>query len=659
MRFLLSFLVAASAVAQAPAPTEAAAPSPAQEPAANPAPSTDEWLTGSVDLGYRWLTGMNGNFQAYRSVINLGEGPKLFGLDFTILDPKQRLFDRLDARGSGWGGDPYNTAHVDVRKSGLYRLSFDYRNLAYFNALPSFANPGAPGGFDEQAFDVRRRMTTVSLDLFPGKRIVPYLVFDRNSGYGHGIDTWLTDAANEYPVASLLRDSTNNYRGGVRFEYNRFHGTMEQGGTTFKNDDQADNNQANPGDRTTPFLGQGLVLNSLQQAYGIRGQGIYERALFTASPMSWIDFSGQFLFSQPKVDVTYTDLAGGNLALANPLLFYSGELSQATGTAKQPHVSGNAGFEMRPFRRVRIVESWMTDRYHDAAFGLFSQLLDVKTAATTVDTALLTEQVVNYNQQQVDVTVDLPAKLTLRGGYRYVWGDAVVRAGQLSQIGSFASGDLRRSVGLAGLTFRPSEKLSMNLDYEAAGSDRVYFRTSLNDYHKVRARARYQATASLSVQANFLLLNNQNPAAGVQSDFQSRDNSLAVYWTPNGGKRITVTGEYDRSTLRSNIGYLSLPFFNPAVSGYRENAHEASSAVDLMLPGYGGMTPQVTVGGSLFISNGSRPTRFYEPLGRLSLPVRKNVSWNTEWRWYGMGEGFYLYEGFRTHVFMTGLRITR
>ena len=35
---------------------------------------------------------------------------------------------------------------------------------------------------------------------------------------------------------------------------------------------------------------------------------------------------------------------------------------------------------------------------------------------------------------------DLTSKITLRGGYRYVWGDATVLAGQLSQTGTLVSG---------------------------------------------------------------------------------------------------------------------------------------------------------------------------------------------------------------------------
>jgi len=670
MRILLALLAVLPLFAQAPAAappptaaqTPAAAPAPAQTPAAaeNPAPSTEPWLIGTIDLGFRWITGIAGSEAAYRSVINLGQGPKLFGVDFTIKDPKRRLFDRLDARGYSWG-DPYNTAHVEVQKSSIYDFNFDYRNIAYFNALPSFANPLAPNGINEQSFDIHRRTLDASLDLRPGKRIIPYLDFNHNSEFGHGIATWLQDAANEYAVPIIPRESTENYRGGVRFEYNKYHVTLEQGGTTFKDDEQASDTYPNPGDRGAPFVGQTLVLNNLQEIYGIRGDSVYTRALFTATPLSWLTLSGQFMFSQPRIDVHYSELASGSLALASSLLFYTSGTGLTTGAAKQPHVSGNAGFELRPVKRMRIVESWMTDRYHDTAFGLFTQVVQPLGSSTLVSnsTALPNEQVVNYNQQQIDLMYDFTSKLTVRGGWRYVWGDATVLAGQLSQSGNFASGQLKRQIGLGGVTFRPWDKLSMNFDYEGSSSDNIYFRTSLNDYNKVRARARYQATGSLSFQANFTILNNQNPAPSIRYDFQSRDNSLAVSWTPNSGKRFSLTGEYDRYTLRSDILYLNPTFLTSAESTYRENAHIASSSADVALPGYSGMTPKLTFGGSLFVSSLSRPTRFYEPMGRLSLPLRKNISLYAEWQWYGMGEPFFFYEGFRTHAFITGLRISR
>jgi hypothetical protein len=692
MRILLAFLITLAAFAQPPAPPaqppakplatpeakaedQAAAPAKADdqakpadavpakadEKAASPAPSSEQWLTGSFDFGYRWIDDLRGSTATYRSIVNLGEGPKLTGLDFTITDPKHRLFDRIDARANAWGGDPYNTAHIDVSKRGIYELRADYRNIAYFNALPSFANPVAPRGADEQSFDMRRRSGYVDLQLFPGKHFLPYLIFERNSGYGHGVDTWVQDSNDTFAVPMLLRDSTNNYRGGIRLEYNRWHITLEEGGTTYKEDDQASFNGTNIGDRTTPILGGALVLNSLTQTYGIRGSSTYTKVLATASPFSWLDLNGQFLYSDPQTDARYFDTATGNFALLSALLLYSGQYDINTTSATGKHTLGNAGAEIRPFKRLKIVDSFSANRYNETGVGALTEQILLTPGATypALVSALTTPQNVTNSREQVEAIFDVTKKLTLRGGFRYEWGDATVRAGVLDQSGTLASGALQRNVGLAGVTIRPSQKLSLNVDYEGASTSQNYFRTDLYNYQKVRARAKYQVASAFWLQANFAFLDNQNPTPGVQNDFRSRDNSLAAFWTPNGGKRISVMAEYDRSTLYSNIDFLLLPFFTPTLSNYKENAHTATSTIDIVLPTVAGIAPKLSAGGSLFISDGSRASRYYQPLGRLSLPLQKHVQWNTEWRWYGYGEQLYGYEGFRVHIFMTGLKVIK
>jgi len=691
MRFLLALLVMVPALAQTtPQTTPPAAPgtpqaTPAQDqppagagqtapaqpaveaqagtptPAGSPAPTAGENFHGSIDFGYRWLTDVHGSQDVYRSVVDLAQGPRLFGLEFTIADPNRRLFDQVDVRADGWGGEPYRTAHVDARKRSLYDFSFDYRDIAYFNSLPSFANPGAPGGFDEQSMDIHRRTLSAGLDLFPGGHFVPYLAFDHNSGAGSGIETWAQDSNNEYAVPTLLSDSTENYRGGMRVEYSHFHLTLEEGGTTYKDNDQASDATLLTGDNTTPVFGETLNLSSLQQAYGIRGHSIYSKVLFTANVTPWLDVYGQFLYSEPKTDVNFSEIAAGNFLDISQLLFYSSLVTMGTGTDNQPHTTGNIGFELRPLRRLRIIESLMTDRYHDAAAP---NVMIAETAVTPTSSLLISpfnpltnfSEYVNYNQQQIDVLYDLSSRLTLHGGWRYVWGDAQTLAGELSET-PFATGQLKRNTGIGGLTYRALDKLSVSLDFEGASSDDVYFRTSLNDYQKGRARARYQLAKALSLQANFQVLNNQNPAQGIHYSFQSRDNALSILWMPDSGKRISLMGEYDRSTLSSNIDYLTLPFLTQAVSQYRDNAHSATSALNLAIPGV--KDGKLTIGGSMFVSSGSAPSRYYQPLARISLPVNRHVSWNAEWQYFGYGESFYLYDGFRTHSFITGIRLTQ
>ena len=181
-------------------------------------------------------------------MVNLGQGPHLLGLDLTIVDPKKRLFDHLEVRANNWGGDPYNTLHVNASKQGIYDFNFDYRDIAYFNLLPSFADPLLGTGIvlDEDSYFARRRMSDFQLDLFPGHRIIPYLAYGRDSGEGTGITTFESDV-NTYPVADYTFDKTDNYRGGVRLEFNRFHVTLEQGGTTLRDDQQAYDSTVNYG----------------------------------------------------------------------------------------------------------------------------------------------------------------------------------------------------------------------------------------------------------------------------------------------------------------------------------------------------------------------------------------------------------------------------
>lgn len=653
---------AAAAPAQASSP-EAASTSPAAAaPTESPVPSAENWLTGFVDLGYRWQTGVGGSYDTYRSIINLGSGPKLIGADFTLIDPKHRAFDQIRVRANGWGDEPYESFHLDAKKSNLYDFNADYRDMAYFNYLPSYADPLAARGIvlDEQSFDTRRHLGSYTLDLLPGNWFVPYLAFERDSSSGFGATVFQSDA-NEYPVPNTLSDLTNLYRAGVRFEFKKFHATVEGGGTTFRSgQDLYQSNGQNPGNNLTPYLGQTLDLSSLIAAYGIHGHSEYAKGLVSANVTSWMDFFGQFLFSQPDTTVNYFQQDTGNLVLQSQLLFYTGQQYLVTAAAQLPHTTGTAGVEIRPNRRLRILESWLTDRIHEAGNASSSNLLLSPPNTSTEIAGLLASSLANnYNQEEVNAIFDATSKLTLRGGYRYVWGDGQDATLPPEGLVSSDQVKLRRNVGLGGITYRPVQKLFLSADAEAGSSSGAYFRTSLYDYEKVRAQARYQATGTLSLSADFMALNNQDPQPGVQYDYLAMSESLSLLWTPS-KKPWDFEGSYTRSALRSNIGILDPGTLGPETSDYRDNAHTATALFNLKLArGSAKRIPRLTAGGSFFISSGSRPTSYYQPLAKLWVPLGPHATWFAEWTYDGYGEAFNLYEGFRTHLVTTGLRLTR
>lgn len=623
--------------------------------AESPAVPAEQALTGTVDVGYRWVGSVGGDFNAYRSVVNLGSGPKLFGLEWTAKDPSRRFFDRAEVRAYSWGGDPYNTAQVDVRRDPVYRLLFDYRRIAYFNFLPSFANPGSDRGLlvDERSFDTFRRTSDIRLTLFPSRRISPYVAYTRNSGTGSGISVFF-GGGNEFPVGTRLRDHSNIYRAGVQIQFKPLHVSIEQGGTTSRNDQQLFNSRPNAGNIRSPFQ---PFLGDLVEAYGIRGDGIFTRALFTSAPVSWISLFGQFLFSQPRTKVRYSQ-TDRTFFLFSGTPLNTLEQVLVSSNARLPHSSGSLGVELRPGKRLRITESWLTDRLHDASAALVTQRFLLPVAVTGQPMSVTDRLAWNYNQQEINLLFDLSSNFTLRGGHRYVWGNAVIRAGQARPGEPFETGDLGRHVGLAGLNVHSGRRLTADLDFESSSGQRTLFRTGLQDYDRASFRGRYQVAPSLVLAANFFALRNVNPAPSIDYHFFSRENEVSATWNPGGSSKLAVTAEYSRYTLRSRLNYIAPSRLIPELSLYRDNGHIGSSIVSLVLPAAHNVQPRLTAGGSFFVSSGSRPTRYFQPLGRLSVPVGKHADWNSEWRWYALSEPFYVFEGFRVHQFVTGLHLT-
>ncbi len=638
-----------------------AVPLVAQEPAATPVPNAEQAITGSVDLGYRWNAGVGGSFETYRSIVNLGSGPKLLGTEFTILDPKRRLFDRLDVRAYDWGGDPYATLHVNAKKANRYRFDADYRNIAYFNNLPSFADPLLSRGIvlNEQSFDTHRRFTSLQLDLLPGNWFIPFLSFDRDSDTGKGVNAFVTQG-NEYAVPTAIRNSVDTYRGGARLEFRKFHVTLEQGGTAFKDDQSVyAASGTNYGNNPAPLLGRTLDLTSLSQAYGIRGTSVFSKGLFTVSAAPWLDLYGQILYSRPDNHVHYQEYATGSLANLSQLLFYTGQQYLLNAEAKLPHTSGSAGAEIRPFHGVRVLQSWLTDRLSSSSSASAIQTVASPTLSQSVSSLLGNSLTSNYSQEQVDVLWDLTAKLTLRGGYRYVWGDSSDVLLPIAELTGYERGRLRQNTVIGGITYHPSRQLSIHGDAESARSGGNYFRTSLYNYQKLRLRARYRITPSLQIAADTYVLNNQNPAAGIHYDYLAHQESLSLGWSPTALKGWDFQGSYTRSTVRSDINYLVPQVLTPERDFYRDNNHTATVLFNGYLPTAFGVNAKLSAGGSFFVSSGSRPTSYYQPFAKLTVPVNRQLAWVSEWRYYGFGETFSVFENFRTHLITTGLRFTR
>ncbi len=657
LRWLFAALFAASLSAQEvteakPETQEAAAEETTAATAVEPV------VRGVVDVGARWVKDPQGDFQTYRSIVNLGQGVRLANMDLNLEPVGFKLFDSMRLSGSNWGGDPYNTLRFNLEKTNIYRFDGTYSNIAYFNYLPSFANTQATGAFfNQRAYDTQIRNIDNELQIFPGTRFTPYVAYTRNTDFGNGITTLVADR-NEFPLRNLIRWGQDTFRGGIRADFGRSHLTVEHGDTQFRDDQQVFSTERLDGNRGgVPFVGQSLFLTDGRQAYAIRGGGRFTKVLFVANPYDWVDLYGQVLYANPKTYPGFFQNTMGNLVDAQQgLLFFGRGFDTLFGDARRPHTSGTFSMELRPHNRIRIREMYETDRIKTDTSAMLSTQLLTPTSALSRERGFIDRLEASHTRQTVEALVDVHRRFTIRGGYRYEWGDSVFRGGVLNQFNPQERINLERHVGLAGIQARPWDRLTINVNAEASNGVRTYYRTGLQDYHKIRAQVRYRLTESLNFNGVHVRLDNRNPAEGVDFKFLAQTTSLNLQWLPRGGSRVSILADYTRSAIRSDIDYLQPHILQPARSLYVDNAHTGSLLADFNLRGSGVVRPKLTIGGSFVTTAGSRPSRYYQPTGRFLLPVTEKVHFYSEWRWFGLAQPFYLFEGFRTHMIMTGLR---
>jgi hypothetical protein len=673
MKILTLLLLALPLAAQAPPAagqaseaqdTQQAAQAPSRD--ALPAALADATTTGALDLGYRWIVSRGGDLNTYRSIVNVEEGFRVFGLNFLVNPTPNRWVDRIDINASNWG-DPYNTLRLGVQKSGAYRFTWNYLNVNYFNFLPSFADPTIDiYGFylNQRGFDTQIRNNDLYLELLPGGHIVPYFEYDRNSFGGSGT-TNLVLQSNEYTFPTRYDDFTNTYRGGVRFEYSRWGLTLEAGEFNFHDAQSlpltatftgAPVGGTNFGNLTSPLLGQRLFLTSGDQSYAARVHGFFTRGVFNARPASWANLYAQFVFNQSKNETHFGQLATGNIVDLSTLIFYNTAAQVVNASAKAPHPAGNFGAELRPISRLRILEAISTDRLHDSSGSVVANTFLLTGQAPTLQQMTTAQRYVfTNNRQEANVLFDATSWLTLRGGWRYDWGEIQAPAALVIEDLGTEQAKRRRNSLVAGVVARAWQKVRLSADYEQAWSTSAFFRTSLYNFQRGRVQARYEPFQTLTLTGNFNILNNDNPVPATYK-FRSWDASASLYWTPR-ASRYTIMAEYARPSYSSTIQFLNPSTLTPALSIYNLQGHSGTALVDIaLLPAKAGIQPRIAAGGSLWISSGTRPERFYQPLGRAMIPFGKHVQWYGEWRWYGFHETLFPVEGFRSNQLITGLR---
>jgi hypothetical protein len=190
----------------------------------------------AVEFGGRF-TDVSGNQQMYDTLINLRDGPRLFGQELIMRSPTRDhgLFDSLYLNSFGFGGDPNDMTRLRVEKGrwydfvALYRRDHNYFNVNYF-ANPLSLNQGIGAALKFPTFDptsmpwfansphlqdTARNMGDFNLTLFPDSAIRVRLGYARNDTQG------TINTTSSSPLRTLLTESSgwrsDRYQFGIDF----------------------------------------------------------------------------------------------------------------------------------------------------------------------------------------------------------------------------------------------------------------------------------------------------------------------------------------------------------------------------------------------------------------------------------------------------------
>jgi hypothetical protein len=585
----------------------------------------------SSEVGYRWVE-TTGSEDMYRSMVNLGSGPKLLHSDLSLRANYGAgvVFDHLDISMDNWGGDPYNTVRFSFGRTGAYEVSGTYLNQNYYNFIPSFANPLLAQGKtqSQHGLDVGYRTTDVEVKLFPTHWVRPFFGYARTTGFGPGLTTE-SFTGNEFVLGQNWRYAANDYRGGLEFALPKLTVSVEQGFRFLQNDTAAYWNGDSTGNNPNAFLGQPIMLSGADRGYHDRTNVPIFRGLVKATPFSWMKFTGRYIYAMADTDGVMNEIATGNLATLESRLFYQAQSDAFSTRASSPQNNGSFVLELTPWSRLNITDQFRFRTMHVSGSGLLASsyyqarpLSGESVTYPQVDVSRIVDSYLSYRglENQLEAEVGIWQNLYARAGWRY--GDTKAVVGE-------KEAGVTQQTAIAGVAYRQGRWLELGVDYEDnSPSAHSLMRTDLFDYSQVKFDWKVGAWKGLSANGNVAVVTKRNAQADIDLSGHNRNYAVAVNYDP--GERLHFGVDYMRSSIFSDMAIILPQTLQTGRSVYDESVDGVGGSLGVGL--YRGS--RIDLGYRGIYSTGSYPLNYHQPYAQVTIPLHNHLAVKAYWQYY-------------------------
>ena len=622
----------------------------------------DKQYRFTLDFGHRWVFNQSGNRDLYRSQLDYGDGPKLFGADFFMAFPEgsNRLADRIQLRMSNWGGEPYNTAQAVISKNGIYELRFNYLNLQYFNSVPNFANPFfEAGNFDSQhQSDISQRVFNLEFTLWPGRSLSPYFAYSRSTSQGP-IRTTLRNDGDEFIIGENAQTSSDDIRGGIRWKREKFSLLLEQGIRWYNDKSSFFASGFQQGNLTRPVIGQDLFLEDYSGQNDFKGTVPFTSGIVSWEPVRQLALRAKVSYSLADMNSGFSELASGNFFQFPGLaIFYNQGGRRALGEVKKPSLYGDFSADWQPtewlliqervnIRRFHVSGSLLTDLNFAGITSLLGPVNDPLEVSEFADTFLSND----LDSQEIVATVFITPRLSIRGGHRFESKRLILEDPSAGAGRSEFSWD--RNLLILGGAFQFNSRNRLSVDFELGRTDQPpIFRTDAADFHRLRIQGKFSPRPSLVISGNATVFNNRDDQPDIDFDLESRGYGLQVFYSPF--ERFSWTVEYERSQVDSDLIFIIPQTLSQARSLYLDRGDYGSAYLSARLY----RNVQLDLGYSFWDTVGNFPQQFHRPMARLEVPFNKKLAAYLQWNSYDYQERTSLFpQQYQAQMLVAGFRL--
>lgn len=474
----------------------------------------DYELNGYFKFGYRFVD-TSGAETRYMQDINLEKGVRLFdfSLHYVPTEELRGLFDRLDVVANNFGGDPYETLHINVQKYGSYSFRYNRRKSTYFYADQIEESPGLL--YDLHTFNFDRVADTGTLKIYAGNNVDLFLDFNRYTKKGESTTSFDFDRV-EFEFDKPIQEDLKEVSFGVNLHIPNYSFTFEEIIMDYKNSNSLFLPGYADGGEEARYPSS-MALFTLTQPYDI--QGNTHTFKLHAKPLGNLLLEGSAQINDQDMNLSYSEEAMGVNLLNRPYEYAMG----GEGSFKRNFRLYNLDLTYLLLDKLAIIGAI---RYHD-----FNQEGSMKIDGETEPMAL------GYNTLGIDAGLQyqFSYKLALSGGYRYE-----KRKYEGTETVDYEE-ETKRNGFFGNLKFAPSKALNLTLDYQFGSYNNPYTLISPSKFNRFRGTARFNMN-DWNISGSYLYTKTKNDILPAEPWESSRN-------------QVTLRVGYDTDKINLFAGY--------------------------------------------------------------------------------------------------------